>query len=152
MSTDKTYQDYEMEELFAKAERGEELTEQEINAIKYQENKEEKVALDKIVRGINDTFVKDYKFEDYGGLQLTVKIKAPNAIEQGRIHQIRERYLGGTGTMVNSFTYLVYHTFGLLEVCGMDVPVELKPENVYNMNVIYKIGVDFADWLDRFQY
>lgn len=152
MTTNNMQETLELEELRAKAERGEALTDEEVKKLKYQDVKEEKVALDKIVRGINDMYVKDYKFEDYGGLTMTVKIKAPNAIEHGRIHQIRERYLGGTGTMVNSFTYLVYHTFGLLEVCGVDVPKELEPENVYNMNIIYRIGVDFADWLDRFQY
>lgn len=142
----------EVNELIRKLERGEKLTDDEVNKVKYHQVEEERTALDKIVRGVNDVFIKDYKFEDYGGMELAVRIKAPNALEQGRINSVRENFVGGTGTMLNTFTYIVYHTLALLEVCGIDVPTELKPENVYNLNIVYKIGVDFAEWLDRFQY
>lgn len=152
MENTETYQDLEIKEIIDKLNNGIKLTDEEVNKVKYQEAQEEKVALDRIVRGVNDIYEKEYKFEDIGGLELKVKIKAPNALEQGRINAIRENFVGGTGTMLNSFTYVVYHTFALLQVCGIDVPKELDPENVYNLNIIYKIGMDFGDWLDRFQY
>lgn len=152
MDNNETFQNAEIRALFEKLDRGEKLTDEEVNKIKYHQSEKEKTALDKIVRGVNDIYVHEYTFEDYGGLEITVKIKAPNAIEQGKINAVRENFLGGTGTMVNTFTYVVFHTFALLQVCGIDVPKEIEPENVFNMNIIYKIGVDFADWLDRFQY
>lgn len=152
MENTETYQDLEIKEIIEKLNNGVKLTDEEVNKIKYHEAQDEKVALDRIVRGVNDIYEKEYNFEDLGGLKLKVKIKAPNALEQGRINAVRENFVGGTGTMLNSFTYVVYHTFALLQVCGIDVPKELEPENVYNLNIIYKIGTDFGDWLDRFQY
>lgn len=152
MENVETVQNAEIKEIIAKLDKGVKLTDEEVNKIKYQEAEKEKSALDRIVRGVNDIYEKEYKFDDLGGLELKVKIKAPNALDQGRINAVRENFIGGTGTMLNSFTYVVFHTFALLQVCGIDVPKELEPENVYNLNFVYTIGVDFADWLDRFQY
>lgn len=138
--------------ILDKLEQGTPLTEEEIQKVKYHESKQEQVALDRIIRGVNDVFVKDYVFEEFGGLALTIKIKAPNALEQGRINAVRENFVGGVGTMLNSFTYVSYHTLAVLEVCGIDVPKELNPKDIYNLGIVYKIGVDFAEWLSRFQY
>ena len=50
----------------------------------FEKQVEQKQTIDRIIRGVNDTFTKDYDFKDLG-LKFTVKIKAPNAIEIGKV-------------------------------------------------------------------
>lgn len=150
--THKDNYEEEVAKLLKRLDDGEKLTDEEVNKVKYFQDKEEKKVLDKIVKGVNDIFIKEYKFADMGGLTFTIKIKAPNMLEQGRINEVRERLLGGTSTMQTNFNYVVYNTLALLEVCGIDVPKELDPSDLYNPHIPYQIGEDFAEWLDRFQY
>ncbi|BAN59572.1 tail assembly chaperone [Bacillus phage phiNIT1] len=115
-----------------------------------EERQKQKKAIDRIVRGVNDVFEKNYKYEDLGW-DFTVKIKMPNAIERGRIHATATRYLGGLFDFSNEYHRIVYTTLATLEVCGIDVPEELKAENLYHLDVAYKIGEDFIEWTQTFR-
>lgn len=112
---------------------------------------EQKKAIDRIIRGVNDTFEKDYRFEDLG-LKFTVKIKAPNALEIGRIQAKMSAYLGGMNNYASDYMITVYQTLATLRTTGIDVPEELaKDEDIYNLDIIYQIGIDFQEWLNTFR-
>ncbi|MCB5366917.1 hypothetical protein [Collinsella aerofaciens] len=114
--------------------------------------KEQKKVIDRIIRGVNDTFIKDYNFEDLG-LKFTIKIKAPNALEVGKIQARMAAYLGGMNNYVSEYMVIVYQTLATLREVGIDVPKELaKDEEIYNLDILYQIGVDFQEWLNSFRY
>lgn len=139
------------EQLVEKINKGEKLSDEEINLLKYQTEQAETKTLDRIIRGVNDTFIKDYDFKEFG-MKFTIKIKAPNAIDQGKIQARREAYLEGMGMAVSTFIFQVYHTLATIRVCGVDVPKELeKDEDIFNLHVLYAIGGDFAEWLNSFR-
>jgi hypothetical protein len=112
---------------------------------------EQKKAIDRIIRGVNDTFIKDYDFEDLG-LKFTIKIKAPNALEIGRIQAKMSAYLGGMNNYASDYMITVYQTLAALRVVGTEIPKELeKDEDIYNLDIIYQIGIDFQEWLNSFR-
>ena len=114
--------------------------------------KEQKKVIDRIIRGVNDTFIKDYNFEDLG-LKFTIKMKAPNALEVGKIQARMAAYLGGMNNYVSEYMVIVYQTLAALREVGIDVPKELaKDEEIYNLDILYQIGVDFQEWLNSFRY
>lgn len=114
-------------------------------------NTQKKKAVDRIIRGVNDTFIKDYTFEDLD-LKFTIKIKAPNAIEIGKIQARAAAYLGGMNTYLDNYTNTVYQTLATIRTTGIDVPAALaKDEDIYNLDILFKIGVDFKQWLDNFR-
>src|SRR5690606_12124213 len=105
-----------------------------------------KKVVDRIIRGVNDTFEKDYNFEDMG-LKFTIKIKAPNALEIGKIQARLSAYLGGMNNYASEYMIVAYQTLATLRVTGIDVPKELeKDEDIYNLDVLYIIGRDFQQW------
>lgn len=113
--------------------------------------KDQKQVIDRIIRGVNDTFVKDYDFEDMG-LKFTIKIKAPNALEIGRIQAKMSAYLGGMNNYASEYMIVVYQTLATLRTTGVDVPKELaKDEDIYNLDILYTVGMDFREWLDNFR-
>lgn len=119
---------------------------------KAEEFVEQKKVIDRIVRGVNDTFIKDYKYPDIG-INYTIKIKAPNAIETGKIQAMMSAYLGGMNNYASDYMLIVYNTLATLRVTGIDVPKELaKDEDIYNLDIIYEIGVDFQRWLENFRF
>lgn len=114
--------------------------------------KEQKKVIDRIIRGVNDTFVKEYNFEDLG-LKFTIKMRAPNALEVGKIQARMAAYLGGMNNYVSEYMVIVYQTLAALREVGIDVPKELaKDEEIYNLDILYQIGVDFQEWLNSFRY
>lgn len=138
--------------LLDRVEAGEKLTDEEINQLKYETNQEELSQIDRVIRGVNDTFIKDYDFKEYG-LKFTIKIKAPNIKEQGKIQARREAYLQGMGLAVNPFYYNAFDALATIRVCGVEVPKELQDdEDIYNLYVLVKIGDDFGRWLGSFRY
>lgn len=139
------------ETLKERLKKGEELSDKEIDFVKYYKEEQSRKALDQVVRGVNDLFEKTYKFEEMNGKELTVKIRIPNALEQGRINGLRETMLGGMGSTLSTYLYQVYTFFATLEVCGVDVPKELKPENMYNVSIAYKIQEDFMEYMNSFR-
>lgn len=115
------------------------------------DKKEKKEVIDRIIRGVNDTFIKEYHFEDMD-MHFTVKMRAPNALEVGRVQALLSRYLGGMNNYVSEYMMVVYTTLATLRVTGEDVPKELeKDEEIYNLDVLYDIGRDFQQWLNNFR-
>lgn len=116
------------------------------------QKKEQKETIDRIIRGVNDTFVKEYDFDDIG-IKFTVKIQAPNAIEIGKIQARTSAYLGGMNNYASEYHLIVYQTLATLRVTGKDIPEELEDDNkIYNLDMLYIIGRDFQQWLDNFRY
>lgn len=112
---------------------------------------EQKQVIDRIIRGVNDVFEEHYEFKDLG-LKFTIKIKAPNAIEIGKIQARMMAYLNGMSNYASEYFITVYHTLSALRVVGIDVPKELaNDEDIYNLDILYQIGVDFKKFLDRFR-
>lgn len=134
--------------------------EQQIEAIRgaseeekqAKEQLEQKEVVDRIIRGVNDTFVKDYDYSDIG-IKYRVKIKAPNALEVGKIQAMISVYLGGMNNYASEYTLTSYYALAALRVVGIDVPKELaKDEDIYNLDFLYEIGVDFQRWLENFRF
>lgn len=116
------------------------------------QKQEEKKVIDRIIRGVNDVFEKDYNFEDLG-LKFTIKIKAPNALEIGKIQARLSAYLGGMNNYASEYMLVAYQALATLRVTGIDVPKELaKDEDIYNLDILYMIGRDFQQWLNNFRF
>ncbi|AMB18652.1 tail assembly chaperone [Bacillus phage Eldridge] len=112
----------------------------------------ERKAVNRVIKGQNDVFKKKYTYTDLG-LEFTIKIKAPNAIEVGKIQARKMAYLNGMSNYTTDYFSIVYDTLAALRVTGIDVPKELaSDEDLYNLDIIYQIGVDFQQWLARFQF
>lgn len=125
-----------------------ELTPEEREQKKKQETKK---VVDRIIRGVNDTFIKDYDFDDID-VHFTIKIQAPNALEIGKIQARMSAYLGGMNNYASEYMLVVYQTLATLRTTGKDVPKELaKDEEIYNLDILYTIGRDFQQWLNNFQ-
>ncbi|MGI4709852.1 hypothetical protein ACR2XJ_26880, partial [Klebsiella pneumoniae] len=58
------------------------MTPEEIDKLKYQDKQEKEQVINKVIKGVNDTWEKEYNFEELD-LRFKVKIKLPNAREQG---------------------------------------------------------------------
>lgn len=115
------------------------------------EKAEQKKVIDRVIRGVNDVWEKDYNFEDLG-LKFTVKMRAPNALEIGQIQARTSAYLGGMNNYASEYMLIVFQTLASLKVVGVDVPKELeKEEEIYNLDILYVIGRDFQQWLDNFR-
>lgn len=128
------------------------LTDEEIDKITYNKQEESIKAVNRIVRGINDVWEKDYEFKDID-LKFTIALRAPNAIESGRIQAKREQYLSGTGTFVGDQVYGAFQGLATIREVGVKVPIELQSdEDIYNLAILYKINEDFTAWLNSFRY
>lgn len=138
-----------MQENFqSEKEKHEPLTKEQLEV---KQKQEEKKTIDRIIRGVNDTFEKHYKFDELG-LEFTIKIKAPNAIEMGRIQAKVAAYLNGMGNYVSEYISTVYSTLAAIRVTGVEVPDCLDDdEKIYNLDILYVIGRDFQQWLNNFQ-
>jgi hypothetical protein len=128
---------------------GKEKTKEEREA---EEKRETKQVVDRIIRGVNDTFEKDYTFEDLD-MKFKIKIKAPNALEIGKIQARMSAYLGGMNNYASEYMIVVYQTLATLRVTGVNVPKELEnDEDIYNLEILYTIGRDFQKWLNNFRF
>ena len=128
------------------------LSKAELDEMAYSRHVKERKELDRIVHGVNDTWVKEYDIKELD-LKFKISIKAPKVADQGRIQALLERYLDGVGSLVSQYVFTVYHTLATIRVCGIDVPIELQDdERIYNTNILFRIGNDFAEWLDTFRY
>jgi len=106
--------------------------------------------LDKVLRGVNDTFTKHYKFEELG-LEFDIKVRYPNKRDSAKINSMREDLLDGTGTYQNYMTRMVYQTLCMLSVVGIDVPDYFDLDGYARDDVTYEIGEDINDWLNSFR-
>jgi hypothetical protein len=115
------------------------------------QKQEEKKVIDRIIRGVNDVFVKNYNFEDFD-MKFTIKLRAPNALEVGQIQAKTSLYLNGMNNYSSEYMIVVFQTLATLRITGIDVPKELaKDEEIYNLDVLYQIGRDFQQWLNTFR-
>lgn len=138
----------EVHDEFNKKDREETQEERELK-----ERKEQKEAIDRIIRGVNDTFEKEYDFSELGIGKLLIKIKAPNAIEIGKIQAKLSAYLGGMNNYASEYFIMVYQTLAAIRVCGEEVPKPLEDdEQIYNLDILYVIGRDFQHWLNSFRF
>lgn len=116
------------------------------------DNAKEVETINRVIAGQNDIFKKEYKFDELG-LEFTIKIKYPNALEQGKIHAQTALYFDGLSRFMPENLMLAYTTLSSLRVCGIDIPDFLKnDEDIYNINILMVIGKDYGDWLDSFRY
>jgi arginine utilization protein RocB len=140
------------EELLAKAKSGEKLTEKETETLKFHTTGEENEQVKTIIRGVNNVWRKKYNFKERG-LEFTVAVHAPSMIEQGKVHALRESYLGGVGTALSQQTYMAFYMLATLRICGEEIPRFLEnDENIYAADILYIMGMDFVEWLDSFRY
>lgn len=140
------------EQLIEKINRGENLTDEEINLLKYHNAEAEHKELNRIIPGVNNVFSKHYDLKEFG-MEFDIKIKAPNVVQQGKIQAMREAYLEGMGMAVSNFIFQCYHTLATIRVCGVEVPKELeRDEDIYNIYILNVIGKDFAEWLNSFRF
>ena len=140
------------EQLIEKLQRGENLTDEEVNILKYYNDAEERKQLDRIIPGVNDVFSKHYNLKEYG-LEFDIKIKAPNIIENGKIQARREAYLEGMGMAVSNFIFQSYQMLATIRVCGVEVPEVLADDKkIYNLYVLGVIAKDYGEWLNSFRY
>ncbi|AAY52876.1 hypothetical protein [Listeria phage List-36] len=128
------------------------LTKEDIDRINYEQQTKQKKTLDRIIKGVNDVWTHEYDFKELD-LKFTIRLRAPNALEQATIQANREAYLKGTGALVSDYIYTIYHTLATIRTVGVDIPKELaEDDNIYNTAILYQIGRDFAEWLDTFRY
>ncbi|AGY48488.1 tail assembly chaperone [Bacillus phage Spock] len=119
--------------------------------IEAERQEEQREVVDRIIRGKNDVFRKEYDLPEFD-LKFTVAIKAPNAIEVGKIQAMTAGYLSGMNTYMSQYYLVVYQTLASLRVCGKEVPKCLeKDEDIYNLDILYAIGVDFSAWMQTFR-
>lgn len=149
---EKKYSTEELEQLRKRSENGEKLTEDEAAALHKNDNEKTIKDIDSIIRGVNDVFEKDYSFNE-DNIKFTIKIKAPNIVQAGKIEALREQYLNGMGLSQTAFIFNAYDALATIRICGIDVPKELAvDENIYQpaLEWLYEIDGDFNDWVARF--
>ncbi|AXH71126.1 hypothetical protein BSP36_081 [Bacillus phage BSP36] len=112
---------------------------------------EQKKVIDRIIRGVNDTFEKRYDFPELGE-SFVIKLRAPNALDTGKIQAKVSAYLQGMNNYASEYIVRVYTALACIRVVGVEVPELLADdEKIYNLDILYKIGVDFQRWLDNFR-
>ena len=122
-----------------------EMTPEEIDRLKYQDRKEKEKVVNKVIKGVNDVWEKEYNFEELD-LRFKVKVKLPNAREQGNIMALRSAYLGGMDAYQSDLIINAYQMLATLQEVGVEVPKEFQdPEDIYNL---YPLSVMYDDWLD----
>uniref|UniRef100_A0AAU8GUP1 Tail assembly chaperone n=1 Tax=Mammaliicoccus phage MSShimriz1 TaxID=3230127 RepID=A0AAU8GUP1_9VIRU len=121
------------------------MTPEEIEEMKYKVEKEKEQTVNKVIRGVNDVWEKDYDFKELD-LKFKVKVRYPNAREQGRIFALRSSFLGGMDMYQNEDVFQAYQMLATLQEVGEEVPKEFRDvEEVYNL---YPLKVMFQDWIE----
>lgn len=131
----------------------EKSAEDKLKVSQVEKAQKEQVVIKRVIAGKNDIFEKHYTFEELGGLELDIKIKFPNMIEQARIQAQAERYFEGLGSLMPQRVVEAYRMLATLRICGKDVPKLLsEDEQIYNIFIFNVIGDDFRIWMDSFRY
>lgn len=129
-----------------------EMTPEKIEELKYKQEIEKEKTLQKIIKGVNDVWEKEYNFEELD-LHYTIKLRIPNAIEQGRIYSLRSSYLNGMDMYQNEDVLRVYQMLATIQVVGVEVPKEFKtPEEIYNLTPLLVMYDDWNEFLTSFRY
>lgn len=128
------------------------MTKEEIDAIKYKQEEEQEEVLDKILKGVNDVFKKDYDFKELD-LKFSIALHIPNAIETGRILSLTSKLLDGDVFSVPKMYYDAFHMLATIMIVGDDIPKEFEdPEKVYNLDPLIIVRKDWLEFLNSFRY
>ncbi len=150
------------------------MTDEEIDELKFGSNKEEKEedkpkeptreeqiqeqnekqekALNKIIQGVNDVFEEDYNFEELD-LKFTIKVRLPNIKEQTRIRNLADDLLDGRALDTPDAIYYQYFMLATLLVTGIDVPKMFRdPEKIYTLSPLLTVYLDFVEYANSFRY
>lgn len=148
----KEYTPKELEELRKQSEAGEKLTPVEASALREYQNDKRVKAVNMIIQGANDVWKNDYDFKE-DQVKMHIEIKYPNVVEMGRIEAMKQDYLGGYGQEVAPVYELIYDTLATIRICGVKIPQELANDNnIYNLEWLAQIGIDFRAWKATFRY
>lgn len=128
------------------------MTPEEIEELKYKARQEKEQTITKVIRGVNDVWEKEYNFKELD-LQFKVKVRFPNAREQGRIFALRSSFLGGMDMYQNDDVIQAYQMLATLQEVGEEVPKEFKNvEEIYNLYPLKVMYQDWIDFLNTFRY
>lgn len=116
----------------------------------------------RVIRGVNDTFEKEYTFKELG-LNFKIKLTYPSMADNAQVKSILEAYFGGTasflpaGDMANAYSMMAYinqqqRKYGD-DSDKIHIPDILKDiEEVYNPSILIAIHNDFEKWMRQFRY
>lgn len=128
------------------------MTPEEIEELKYKARQEKEQTITKVIRGVNDVWEKEYNFKELD-LHFKVKVRFPNAREQGRIFALRSSFLGGMDMYQNDDVIQAYQMLATLQEVGEEVPKEFKNvEEIYNLYPLKVMYQDWIDFLNTFRY
>ncbi|QYC52062.1 hypothetical protein RP15_gp027 [Staphylococcus phage vB_Sau-RP15] len=128
------------------------MTPEEIDELKYQQQKDKERVINKVIKGVNDVWEKEYNFEELD-LKFKVKIRLPNAREQGNIMALRSAYLGGMDAYQSDQVINAYQMLATLQEVGVEVPKEFRdPEEIYNLTPLAIMWDDWLDFMTSFRY
>lgn len=128
------------------------MTPEEIEELKYKTRKEKEQTVAKVIKGVNDVWEKEYNFKELG-LHFKVKVRFPNAREQGRIFALRSSFLGGMDMYQNDDVIQAYQMLATLQEVGEEVPKEFRDvEEIYNLYPLKVMYLDWIEFLNTFRY
>lgn len=151
------------------------MTDEEIDAIKYgsdkKEDKEETKepektpeelkeeaeeekgkVLNKIIQGVNDVWEEDYDFKEIG-LKFHVKVRLPNIKEQSRIRSLADDLLDNDAENTADVIYYQYFMLATLLVTGIEVPKEFRdPDKIYTLAPLLDVYLDYVQFANSFRY
>ncbi len=133
-------------------EESKKLTKEEIDKLKYKQQEEREEVINKVIRGVNDIYEKEFKFDNLDE-PVTFKIRYPNALEQGQILSVRSSYFNGTDMYQSQEIIYAFHMLATLNVVGIDVPKEFRnAEEIYRLEPLLELYYDWVAWLNTFRY
>lgn len=123
----------------------------ELQELKRKKEQEQDNTVSMVIRGVNDVFEKYYNFKEIK-LDFNIKLRVPNALEQGTINAMRSNYLGGMDLYQSDEIYKAYQMLATIQVVGVEVPDELSdPEKIYNLIPLVRVYDDWIDFLGTFR-
>lgn len=123
----------------------------ELQELKRKKEQEQDNTVSRVIRGVNDVFEKYYNFKEIK-LDFNIKLRVPNALEQGTINAMRSNYLGGMDLYQSDEIYKAYQMLATIQVVGVEVPDELSdPEKIYNLIPLIRVYDDWIDFLGTFR-
>ncbi|XWX32061.1 tail assembly chaperone [Staphylococcus phage PG-2021_27] len=138
------------------------MSEQTINEQEFKENeiqekqeqleKKKENTVNKVIKGVNDTWEKEFNFPK-SDLHFKLRLRVPNVLEQGRIGALTSQYLAGNDENVSPAVYNAYYMLATMQVVGIQIPKEFRnPEDVYVIEPLFEIYIEWVDFLDSFQF
>ncbi|QLF87224.1 hypothetical protein BESEP9_00004 [Staphylococcus phage vB_SepM_BE09] len=123
----------------------------ELQELKRKKEQEQDNTVSRVIRGVNDVFEKYYNFKEIK-LDFNIKLRVPNALEQGTINAMRSNYLGGMDLYQSDEIYKAYQMLATIQVVGVEAPDELSdPEKIYNLIPLVRVYDDWIDFLGTFR-